>query len=516
MIDRRIFIKWALGCGIGSLLDISKAEICAGRQVSKQAQNTDILLIGSGPAALSIAHRLAGTGMKITIMESGFVRAHAETRKLAAVVPDGSGYPFDLQRACQRTVGGSSVIWGGLCPRLLPSDFRSGSIGGYGRDWPISHEELEPYYCEAERLLQVGSGFVRSSAIQAKCLESLASPYRRSSESLIRDLAAKGIGKTTAASVCRNAQGEYQPFNFKRRIAPAVMRDKNIVFMLGATVRRLVRKGDRVTGALYSTLEGKEGLLDSRIIIICGGGIQNARLLLLSADPGRPDGLGNGSGHVGKWFMEHPHQRLWIKASKGIKRKELEPTMVHSYYWYDGLKKKGLGAMLVRMQIYSDIPEWAMTEARPAGNILLDCLCEQSGLAANRITLDSQKKDQFGDLLPRLSYRLAPIDLQTLAEGRKMIEPLIDSYGGNAVSEPLGYGSHLIGTTRMSAKDSGGVVDRNLKVFGTDNLYVAGSSVFPSSGAANPTLTLSALSLRLADHIVQRHGKGKLTPKMGM
>ena len=132
-------------------------------------------------------------------------------------------------------------------------------------------------------------------------------------------------------------------------------------------------------------------------------------------------------------------------------------------------------------------------------------LCEQEPQRKNRLSLDLEKNDFFGDPLTHLNFEQSDRDIATINYMESKIKVLAEHLGDDYSIRPLRLSSyHLMGTTRMSISDKTGVVNKNQKVFGTSNLYIAGASVFSTGGAANPTLTLTALSLRLANHLLSK------------
>jgi choline dehydrogenase-like flavoprotein len=314
-----------------------------------------------------------------------------------------------------------------------------------------------------------------------------------------------------------------------------------------------------VTAVEARARSGAPMLVEARAFIIATGGIDNARLLL--AAPEVLEIMGPAGNNVGRFFMEHLHyvaghivpssarvfdemthffgnkdgQERWLTASDTVvQRKRLTRTAYSAVPTYSGSLAPSVNALgrFARMFPYGPFDrELWMNEARTvlggAGaipgamaerlrpstartHLAVAAMSEQSPNPDSRITL-STRRDRTGLPLPELDWRIARRDLESMQHsgeilGRAVVEAGLGEFVPSADSEhgrppPLTGGWHHMGTTRMSAEAADGVVDQNCRVHGLENLYVAGSSVFPTSGFANPTLSLVALAVRLARHV---------------
>lgn len=490
-MERRLFLK---GLGLSSVLLGEVTTFDAFAKLKKHKREIDVIIVGSGPAGLSLADKLSANGAVVAVLESGDYNRNPQAQSLADISKVNPP-PFDASFASQRIVGGSSLLWGGYCPRYQSCDFESKSKYGYGVDWPIPYSELEKYYCDAEEWLQVGTANAFT-----KCRNSFSSPYESSSDEWVKLLKSSKINKSIAASTCTNEQGNYEPLRLVNKRAPILRRRRNLRLFIDTTVRRIeFDQTGRATGVHVKRIKGQEGFIKAKVVVVAGGAVQNARLLQLSNSDLFPDAPGNASGQLGANFMEHPHIRYWVQPVK--KYRKLDPTLLHLYDWYESNKKKGLGSLMLLLNRFERKPGWLKN--KPEGSFFIDVLCEQEPRKENILTLDKYNKDLFRDPLPNIAYSFSKRDEETMNTSQKSIQNILNMFGGTIKKETGAFGAHLMGTTRMAKKDSEGVVDVNQRVFGTRNLYVTGSSVFPTGGASNPTLTLTALSLRLADHLLE-------------
>ena len=460
--------------------------------------------MAAGLLVLSLADKLSSSGVDVLVVESGGNLPSSYNQKLNEVTGDREPLKYGLGLAGRRAVGGTSHIWGGVTPRFRENDFNTRRDYNYGLDWPISFSELNRYYCPA------GSWLRNRDSL---CDREIESPFTASSIRLIHRLDALGISNSYPGSLSVTQEGHFEPINLARSVMPSLIRRKFFSLLTNTTVRRLETdaKG-QIIGAICS----RDGVLDqfitAKTVVLAGGAIQNARLLLLSKNSCFPDGIGNSNGNVGAYFMDHPNMQFWLKPNDEFLSLEQSNTYVNSYHYYDRMKKLGLGSALLRFACFNK--EWKYNKgfkfypesfgfASLEQRLMIGALCEQEPQRSNRISLNGKKLDRYGDPVADLTFKQSERDLQTIDYTRTRIKDLAENFSGSDYSvRPLRLSSHhLMGTTRMSKSDKMGVVDKNQKVYGTNNLYITGASVFSTGGAANPTLTLTALSLRLADHL---------------
>ncbi len=500
---------------------------------------TDIAIIGAGAAGITIARELAGTNIQLCLIESGGLEFEQDIQNLYRGENGGRWY-FPLDSARLRYFGGSTNHWGGWCRPLTPIDFEARDWIPHS-GWPITRAEIDPYYERAQPVTETGPFRYDATGFWEEQVGAKMLPFPR------------GLITTTFFQYS-------PPTRFGTRYRDVIEQAANVRALLHATVTEIETNeaGSEVTGLNVSSLEGPPFRIRARRYILAAGAIENARLLLLS-NRVQPAGVGNTHDLVGRYFMEHPH--IPIVANMVTSRPEafnatytqhlsLADTIVHAalipteallrrerlqnavftigvlgVYNAENLAQPAPADDRHARDVFNllrdlgprretDHPPAGYNDWPPAGALgascALGCACEQAPNPQSRVTL-SEERDALGLKRARLDWRLSETDKLSLnrivhavgeelgAVGLGRVRPAL-SDDGNWPDEVLG-GYHHMGTTRMADSPEHGVVDANCRVHGIANLYIAGSSVFTTSGASNPTLTLVALALRLTDHL---------------
>ncbi|MFO1132968.1 MAG: GMC family oxidoreductase [Hyphomicrobiales bacterium] len=438
-----------------------------------------------------------------------------------------------------KTVGGTTWHWLGTALRLVPADFELHRRFGQGEDWPIDYAALSPYYDKAETELGVSGdgtsdfGSPRSadypmpaipqtyldkafaSALQGSIYDVRSTPQARNSKDQPDRPAC--CGNASCIPVCP-VQAKYDATVHVARAtkAGAVLLNKCNVVALEA--------GDdnKITAARFIRWDGSTGSLQARQFVLAAHAIESPRLLLNSASERRPNGVANSSDQVGRNLMDHPTQLSWALAVKPVYpyRGPLSTSGIENLR--DGDFRRTRGAF--RIEIGNDGWSWPTgapiataadlanqglrgkeldqaLRQQTSRHVRLASLVEQLPDAGNRVTLDTAKRDVYGVPLPRLSYRIDGYVQAGLAAARTAHEEIFTRLGVSEMhhSTQVQGAGHIIGTLRMGSDAKTSVVDGDLRSHDHPNLFVSGSAVFPTSATANPTLTIAALALRLAD-----------------
>lgn len=528
-------------------------------------RETDVCILGAGVAGLTLAREFAGQNMDVCVLEQGGEDDERQAQQLNR--GEVTGYPYwGLSYARHSQIGGASNRWGlnagdgpnaGRFRPLDPIDFeRRDGIPYSG--WPFQKSALDPYYERAQELFQLGPNRYE------------ASDWTETSDELLFD----------ASPSLETVMFQYasrEPFTTEYRETIRSADNITLVHHAKALTMETDDTGETVTHVRATTPEGTPVTVYAGTVILALGGIENARLLLLS-NRSHTDGLGNQHDLVGRFFMEHLHFEsgiLWPESSDGFSKNpfyhvhERKGTPIHGKLSLreDVLREGGL-----RNSCFSLRPVWnpydpllvseafnivrvsksiirhghlpgkpvekLLTVARKSGPLFramwlltkkrimqwmgadtsaraysLHHFSEQAPNPESRVTLSPNETDRYGQPRARLHWELSRDDVRDVLRGLKRIKSEIEADGHWRLElmeydqlPPPGIrgGFHHMGTTRMHESPRKGVVDSNAKVHGIDNLFITGSSVFPTGGYANPTLTIGALAIRLADHISER------------
>lgn len=508
--------------------------------------DADVCVVGAGPAGITVATQLALAGIRVCVLESGGLVPDRRSRRLAR--GRNVGHPYlALAASRARGLGGSSHLW------RLDEGWRARPLDRQDLDvrpwlphsgWPLARTDLDPFYGRAQVLCGLG-------------------PPDYTTGRWLRDRPPLPLPRVITTEVF-----QYSHRDFTGCLGQLAAMD-SLRLYLDATAIELVTRPDRTAvRRIVASLPGRRQLsIRSRHVVLAAGGIDNARLLLLSQEGRRP-GLGNDHDLVGRFFMERV--ALATGAIVPAEHELVDQLGAYRPHTVDGTTVQGVlqvaaetrwDARLLNCAVFLDRPRpgaalgdgaralktlragvirrrplrgWAVDHARAvirdtagaaaavrsrvSGSRSADAVVglvvqgEPSPLPDSRITL-GRRRDPLGLPEPVVEWRIADRDRRSVRATQRLIDAALRDTRIGAVTRLLGDerppalidGSHHhLGTTRMDPDPSGGVVDADCRVHGLDNLYVAGSSVFPTAGCANPTLTLVALALRLADHLLQR------------
>jgi choline dehydrogenase-like flavoprotein len=477
----------------------------------------DIAIIGGGPAGISLALALADSKLNIALLESGGMNFDPTTQNMYA--GEETGVPYTaLDAGRLRFLGGSSNHWGGWCRPMDRIDFELRDWMAHS-GWPITRNAIEPYYPRAQHLVEAGTWMYDQAT---PIMSAMAPPM---------PLGPGGV--YTSWFQFSKTRDSTLPTYFGHRYEQDLRAARNVTPYTQANVTgiRLSANGQSVDHLDIATLTGKRFTVKPRLVVLASGGMENARLLLVSNDVART-GIGNQNDLVGRFFADNPIPRdvaTLVKfagalpgyygnpttASNGA---ILKATFAPTPEWR---RKAGVAGSLTTVDNLVELDDTGKAavvttalalgvDASNAKAYSIGCGMELQPDPDRRLTLTSEK-DALG--LPRLKLdmRIADSDFalyrRTLAElGRQMLASKAGLLRINCNSREdwmkrMDWGHHHLGTTRMSSDPKQGVVDTDCRLHGVSNLYIAGSSVFSTYSASNPTLNLIALTLRLGDHL---------------
>lgn len=512
----------------------------------------DLIVIGSGPGGAALAHRIAPTGKRILMLERGeylprslnnldakavFVDAVYQTRETWHA-KDGSSFHPGLHY----WVGGNSKVYGAALFRLREADFRVvRHVDGVSPAWPLGYDVFEPYYSEAEALFQV-RGARGEDPTEPWSSRPYAHPpisHEPAIQALSDRLAQAGLhpfhipmgalidekdGQVTPTSQCFRYDafdGFPCPFNGKSDaqvicVDPTLAAHPTFTLLTGAYVTRLETDplGRAVTRVLVDR-RGREEQYSADIVVVACGALSSALLLLRSAGERHPRGLGNGSDQLGRNYMRQNMSVLMALMREPNPTVFQKTLAVSDFYFGAEDWPHPLGLIQMCGKTHADqirgetTPDWLdwlprmpfekMAEhsmdfwlqsedlPRPENRIYYD---------DDRVMLDITEGDK--QALGRLKRKL------TEMLGRDAHHVLLERglYFGKDI--PIGGTAHQAGTARFGVDPASSVLDLDCKAHELDNLYIADASFFPSVGAVNPTLTIIANALRVADAIKAR------------
>jgi len=518
-----------------------------------EVRETEVCIIGAGAAGGIMALELARRGIRVVVLESGprhdlarrgdysrrFVKGENPWESPLAGIDryttGGSvGYRLEWNRA--RGVGGSTLHWEGTTLRLHAEDFRMRTVHGMAEDWPISYEEIEPYYGKAERALGVAgtpddpwasprstafplppfpmsfsdgffAGACRTLGIALHHL-----PQARNS------LAYGGRSQCRACGTCHVCPTGAKASTDLTHIPQAVATGHAEV-VTDATVLRLeVDRSNQLRSAVYAGADRSERRLSARIFVVAAGGVETARLLLLSASPDSPRGLANRSGLVGRYFTSHPMIDVTGRVAAPVYPYRIGFSTAMSGQFAVRPDRQRRGAFFLEFlnsagprpgEIAPLSGAWGTALARRVkaefGRTLgIRIYAEQLPDAANTVTLNAGVGDYFGNPVPHITYGIGSYERAALREAEEIAAKILAALGAEDIrSGPLGYAAHQLGTHRMGGDPAQSVVNANLRAHDVPNLYLVGGGSFVTVSSSPPTLTIAALAIRTAEHIAE-------------
>jgi choline dehydrogenase-like flavoprotein len=511
----------------------------------RNAVQADLCVVGAGAAGIAIALQFADTPLRVVVLESGGLVAERRGRAIYQVVADFKRR-LSVDHSRMAYFGGNTNHWQGNCRPLDEGDFEPLDWIRYS-GWPIRRHDLLPYYERAQAVCGLGN-------------------FRGYDLDVCRPHLNHQPLDVEPATLTNKVVHACPVLSFAELHGQRLAAARNVRILLHANGLRLKANAgrDQVSAVEIIGADGRRTHIEASAFVLAAGGVENARLLLCSSEVSR-NGLANDHDLVGRFFMEHWYldigldswgeardldfyctqpvggARVWgqLVLADEVRRHQraagLSLWFVRTPLAAPGLDsarritaflrgRARLAQPLTDIQLVLSDPGMVVGRAlgklrrrgrpgTPRGEYALRVQLEQTPDPENRIRLSSER-DRFGQPRAELVLRLTDEDRRGHGGALRIAADALGMNGRRLARQMhlmLGAGRHgffwhHMGSTRMHADPAQGVVDRNCRVHGVSNLFIAGSSVFPTGGTAAPTLTIVALALRLADHIRQHPG----------
>lgn len=543
-----------------------------------ESSEVDFVIVGSGAAGGVLAAELSAAGFDVVVLEQGPWRTardfdHDEVghwlygELTGDPRTDPQTFRSDPSEEAQvstprppliyaRGVGGSSVHFTANYWRLRPIDFRErsrwGPIEGTGfADWPITYDELEPYYTRAE--WEIGVSGVKGPFDPPRSRGYPMPPLPVKSSGVLFERGARALGWNpqpapmailseprdgrAACMHCGYCMGFGCEVNAKSStlatmIPKAVETGRCEVRPESTAIRVDMTDAGRARGIVYLDAEGVEHRQLARAVVLAANGAETPRLLLMSESSRFPDGLANGSGLVGKYLMfngqtasygvfEHPLNEYKSVQVTRILLDFYDADPARGFYGGGGMDGRMFAGPLFFALggLPPDMPTWGEEYRRVLGDYFARTM-EVAGhttslpLESNSVSLDPNVSDRWGRPAIRTTYRDHPDDLAMMQFFVDRAEEILGAAGAQRIwsdpVEPQTLGAHLLGTCRMGDDPALSVVDPYHRTHEVPNLFICDGSSMVTSGRGQPTLTIQALAFRAAEHMARFAREGSV------
>jgi choline dehydrogenase-like flavoprotein len=542
----------------------------------------DFVIIGSGAAGGIMAKQLSVAGFKVVVLEQGgwgkygheqdytkdeWLNDNPSLEDRLMSDPSRQRNTFrknDKEKATAGThsygcvVGGGTVTYGGSSWRHLPWEFNEASTVGVPSgsglaDWPITYQELEPYYTQAEWEMGISGQRVNSPFVAPMTKDYPVPPMPIKASGALMQMGAAKLGWSAVngpiaiiskpyggRSACVNC-GMCSGFgcHVKARSSSAVTmipiaeKTGNCEIRVRSYVREIsVDNSGKVTGVVYFDANKREVFQKAKVVIVSANGSETPRLLLLSKSARFPDGLANSSGVVGRYFMsgngasasglfEHPlNDYKGVVTGMGVV--DFVPTDPKRGFYgggrmtargFDTPISYGLRGLQPGSARWGALYKKALLE-EANHKMVVSCFVTQQPLASNRVDLDPDVKDDWGLPAMRITSTSHPDDFKSMEFFKQKSIELLEAAGAKKVwagnvNDSRG-GAHNRGTCRMGNDPKTSVVDKFHRAHDVPNLFIVDGSSLVTGGRNHPTMTIQALAFRAADHLIRAAKSGNL------
>ncbi|WP_148575423.1 GMC family oxidoreductase [Nocardioides caldifontis] len=511
-----------------------------------------VVIVGSGAGGGTLAYELTAKGIPCVVLEAGpYLKpedyendewaafnqmAWLDNRTASGSFRVARDFP-NLPAWIVKAVGGSTTHWSGATPRFRAYEFQTrtyyGEIEGANLlDWPITLDDLAPYYDRAE----IAIGSTHRHGRPALPANNNYKVFANGAEKIGYRFYATGPYGTNAEPYDGRPASVQDGFNFQgdkstakwstavREIPRALETGKLDLRPESQAVQVTHDAQGRANAVLYLDKDGNLHRQAARIVCVAGNSIESPRLLLMSASALHPDGLANSSGQLGRNYMRHTTGSVYARFDRPVRmyrgetmagivadeaRQDTSRGFAGGYY----METLSLGPAF--LAAFVDPGSWG-----PGYTEVLDAYENTAGLwivgedmpqETNRVTLNTALKDQWGLPAPDVHFDDHPNDVAMREHGYSRADLMYEAVGAVGTHHTPPYpATHNLGTCRMSARPEDGVVDKWGQAHDVPGLFVSDGSVMTTGAAANPTLTIVALAIRQAERIADQLGKGEL------
>jgi choline dehydrogenase-like flavoprotein len=468
-------------------------------------------------------------------------------------------YPADLHNTIRyetqeqvsvdriRVVGGRTLHWNAVVLRYSRSDFRERTLNGIEEDWPISYDELAPYYDRIERMIGVCGNDDGLEVLPAGPWYMPPPPLRCSEEILKRAIAPLGIPVISVRKALLTRDYDNRPachycghcmdgcdvsaiFSTPSSMLPKARKTGNLTLRENAVARELLvdNNGLLRSVSIIDRQTKKEEEIRASIFVVCCATVESARLLLNSRSPHYATGLANSSDAVGRYLNGHLGDgiHMYLKELEGRPPENLDGCLDHAFIpRYNTKIPAGAfdfqvnfaGYMFPHQARY--LPGYGASFKKrvremESGFLHLASYGKVAARPNNRITVDPNRPDVYGIPTPVVHFRFGDLDHAVWRESLNCVAAMCDQLKGTITKpmgdRPSGFASHEAGTVRMGKDPKTSVLNSFCQSHDVKNLFVTDASTFTTSSEKNPTLTIMALSLRAADYIRDQRRRGDL------
>ena len=514
-----------------------------------------VVIVGSGAGGGTLANELAQKGIDVVVLEAGkrfelgdiendewamFNKISWLDKRYAAGGWHGAVNHPNLPAWIVKGFGGSTVHWAGVSLRLKDYEFKTrttyGEVAGANvEDWPVSLDEMVPWYEKAELKMGVtgrttgmphlpwNNGF---RVLAEGCRRTGRKDYN-SGPMAINSVERDDRPACQQIGFCMQGCAIGAKWSTMYTELPRAEETGHCEIRTDAMALKVEHDASgKVTGVIYADAEGNQQLQKARIVCVAGNSIESPRLLLNSASTMFPDGLANSSGQVGRNYMTHttagcygvlPEKVHMFRgtAVAGIVGDEVRDDPARGFHGGYYLEFLSLGLPFMAAFLEPGNTGWGRSVARALeqyDRMSGVWICgEDMAQEQNRITLHDSEVDQYGLPVPIVAKTPHDNDNALTNHAYEVTAEIYESVGATDIYELPAYpASHNMGTNRMHADPSKGVVNAHGQAHDVANLFVSDGSQFTSSGACNPTLTIVALAIRQGDYIAREMSAGNI------